>query len=126
MSTYIDTMRAPPAELAKRLDRLYGDEGAASCEDLSELAAQLRELPRFDEALAQARALADPNRLLALALLKRKSSLCACELQAALGVNHATVSHHMRLLAGAGLVASEQRGKWVHYSLAERGAIKVP
>jgi len=43
--------------------------------------------------------------------------LCACEFSDRLGLSAPTVSHHMKGLIEAGLVASEKRGLWVHYRL---------
>ncbi len=43
--------------------------------------------------------------------------LCACEFVERLGLGAPTVSHHMKALNDAGLVASEKRGSWVYYRL---------
>lgn len=43
--------------------------------------------------------------------------LCACKLSEALGLAPSTISHHMSILVGAGLVAARKDGLWVHYSL---------
>lgn len=75
------------------------------------------------------RALADPHRLRALRFLAAPSpaccangeSVCACDLVAHLGLSQPTVSHHMRLLVGAGLVSAEKRGRWMHYTLRPVG-----
>lgn len=133
MSTTIDMM---PSEvdpsLARRLEQLTGQDAACCAEDLQGEAAAIRGAKRFDTALAQAKALADENRLLACLLLKQRAgrggdpSMCACEIQAALGLTHATVSHHMRALLDAGAVVSERRGKWVHYALAPGIAQRLP
>lgn len=32
-----------------------------------------------------------------------------------MGLAQPTISHHMKLLVGAGLVTREQRGKWAYY-----------
>jgi ArsR family transcriptional regulator len=40
---------------------------------------------------------------------------CVCDLTAPLGLSQPTVSHHLKVLAEAGLVGREQRGKWVFY-----------
>jgi ArsR family transcriptional regulator len=34
-----------------------------------------------------------------------------------LGLSQPTVSHHLKKLADAGLVAREQRGKWAYYTV---------
>ena len=45
------------------------------------------------------------------------NEVCACVLSERLGLGAPTVSHHMKALIEAGLVASEKRGLWVYYRL---------
>jgi ArsR family transcriptional regulator len=78
---------------------------------------QIRKDPDFRANLLRAQVIADESRYVTLELLRREKELCACEIQAALGVTHATVSHHMHALLEAGLVSAERRGKWVYYQL---------
>lgn len=125
MSIIIDMMAEQDAALAQRLETLTGADGACCVEDYAALGAKLSATLRFRQALARAKALGDERRLLALALLKRRE-MCACELQAALGLTHATVSHHMAQLVDAGLVASERRGKWTYYQLTDIGHVHAP
>ena len=61
-----------------------------------------------------------------LALLKRRPELCACEIQAATGLTHATVSHHMNVLRDAGLVRARKEGKWMYYRLARSTEVRLP
>ena len=127
MLTSINMMpRRVEAALARRLEALTGEEAACCVQDVR---AELREAqasPTWAAALARAKAMGDEKRLAALALLKRRPGLCACELQAALGLTHATVSHHMAVLLDAGLVTCERRGKWAHYDLDPSIAALVP
>jgi DNA-binding transcriptional ArsR family regulator len=128
MLTLVDMM--PPSKiesgLVERLERLKpGD--AASC--VPEYVGEARGITRsrgFSRALARARALADESRLTAVAMLRRRPELCGCEIQAALGVTHATVSHHMRVLEEAGIVSAERRGKWIYYRLNEKAEVSIP
>jgi ArsR family transcriptional regulator, arsenate/arsenite/antimonite-responsive transcriptional repressor len=63
--------------------------------------------------------LADPHRLTILAALGRaRHDVCVCDFTAALPLNQPTVSHHLRILREAGLIAGERRGTWVYYRLA--------
>lgn len=62
------------------------------------------------------KALSDSNRIKIVKLLQRKS-LCVCEIQAALGVSQPTVSNHLKVLQGAGLVEYVKDGLWVNYSV---------
>ena len=60
-------------------------------------------------------AISDRTRLLMLALINMYGELTATELAAALNVSHATISEHIRLLAG--FVKGAPRGKWIYYSM---------
>ncbi len=62
-------------------------------------------------------ALGDETRLKIVKLLAQHDSLCVCELQGAFAVGQPTVSHHLRILRDAGLVAVGRRGTWAYYSL---------
>ena len=42
--------------------------------------------------------------------------LCACDIERAVGLSQAAVSHHMGLLRRARLVVAEKRGRWIFYS----------
>lgn len=57
-------------------------------------------------------ALADPVRLRLLSLVAAQGEVCSCNLEAPLGKSQPTVSHHTRVLAAAGLIVGERRGKW--------------
>ncbi len=60
--------------------------------------------------------LADPTRLRLLSLIAAAGDArAACDLVEPLGVSQPTVSHHLKVLRTAGLVASEKRGRWVYY-----------
>jgi ArsR family transcriptional regulator, arsenate/arsenite/antimonite-responsive transcriptional repressor len=78
----------------------------------SVLAAPLGEVEADDLARAFA-ALADPVRLRLLSLVADAGEVCSCDLLAPLGRSQPTVSHHTRILAEAGLITGEKRGRWV-------------
>jgi ArsR family transcriptional regulator len=73
------------------------------------------------------KALGDPTRLKILELLRARGKsccelvareergLCACDIEDAVGLSQAAVSHHMGLLRRAGLVDAEKRGRWMFY-----------
>jgi ArsR family transcriptional regulator len=73
------------------------------------------------------KALGDPTRLKILDLLKARGKsccdliardergLCACDIESAVGLSQAAISHHMDLLRRAGLVDAEKRGRWMFY-----------
>jgi ArsR family transcriptional regulator len=65
------------------------------------------------------KALADPNRLRLLSLVKAEPSgeSCVCDLTAPLELGQPTVSHHLKILVDAGLLHRDKRGTWAYYSL---------
>ena len=42
---------------------------------------------------------------------------CACDLVVPLGKSQPTISHHTKVLADAGLITGDKRGKWVWWSV---------
>jgi ArsR family transcriptional regulator len=75
-----------------------------------------------DEAKQKAlvfKALADPNRLRLLSIIRAGSTgeTCVCDLTAPLDLGQPTVSHHLKILVDAGLLHREKRGTWAYYSL---------
>jgi ArsR family transcriptional regulator len=62
-------------------------------------------------------ALADPVRLRLLSFIAAAGEVCACDLLAPLDRSQPTVSHHTKVLADAGLITGEKRGRWVWWSI---------
>ena len=62
-------------------------------------------------------ALADPVRLRLVSLVASRGEVCSCELEEPLGKSQPTISHHTRILAEAGLLVGERRGRWVWWSI---------
>ena len=62
-------------------------------------------------------ALGDPARLRLLSLIATAPAgeVCVCDLVGPIGKSQPTVSHHLKVLADAGLVTSERRGRWSWY-----------
>ncbi|HEX6844761.1 MAG TPA: metalloregulator ArsR/SmtB family transcription factor [Actinomycetota bacterium] len=72
------------------------------------------------ERLAAAlRVVADPARLRLLSRLAscEGAEACVCDLTEPVGLSQPTVSHHLKVLHEAGIVAREKRGRWVYYRL---------
>jgi len=76
--------------------------------------------------LARMKAIADPVRWKALQFLRDPApstcrpgaaGVCGCDFEDVLGLAQPTVSHHMKVLVDAGLVAGEKHGRWVFYRL---------
>lgn len=77
---------------------------------------------RADRLADRLKALADPTRLRMLDLLARqREPLCVCEITARFPLRQPTISHHIRLLREAGLVAGEKRGVWSYYWVTDAG-----
>lgn len=84
-------------------------------------------MKRTDDLVEVFKALGDPTRLKILDLLKARGKsccdlvareergLCACDIEEAVGLSQAAVSHHMGLLRRAGLVEADKRGRWMFY-----------
>lgn len=64
----------------------------------------------------QFKALGDPVRW-AIVRELRAGTRCACELSDVAGVSPPLLSHHLKVLRGAGLIAGTKRGRWVDYTL---------
>jgi ArsR family transcriptional regulator, arsenate/arsenite/antimonite-responsive transcriptional repressor len=60
------------------------------------------------------RALADATRLMIFEAISAKKEMVCRELVALRGVSPATVSHHLKILADAGLIECRRQGQFVH------------
>lgn len=65
-------------------------------------------------------AVSDPVRLQVLSILAAAESgeVCACDFVGPIGKSQPTISHHLKVLTEAGLVATDRRGRWIWYRLA--------
>ena len=74
------------------------------------------------------KAVADPTRLKILKLLKQKGccsigkseGMCACDIEERIKLSQPTISHHMAILAKAGLVQAQKEGLWMWYQRNEK------
>ena len=94
-----------------------------------------RYMRRPEELVPVFKALGDPTRLKILELLRARGKsccnlisreergLCACDIEEAVGLSQAAVSHHMDLLRRAGLVVAEKRGRWMFYRRNEAALV---
>lgn len=62
------------------------------------------------------KALSDANRLGIVEMLS-DGEKCGCKLLEKFDITQPTLSHHMKVLCGCGLVRERRVGKWHHYSL---------
>jgi len=86
------------------------DSTVACCSPLSESKLSEHEAR---EAASIFGALADPVRLRMLSLIAAEAEVCSCALEGPLEKSQPTVSHHTRILAEAGLIEGQKRGRWM-------------
>ncbi len=80
------------------------------------------------EAIALARtlsALADPVRIQLLSIVASKGEVCSCDLMRPLAKSQPTISHHTTILANAGVLIGEKRGRWTWWRLAPEALVDV-
>ena len=85
---------------------------AACCTPLS--VAPLAEADAVELARIYA-ALADTVRLRLLSMIAAAGEICSCDLTEPLSKGQPTVSHHTKILADAGLISGDKRGRWVYW-----------
>lgn len=71
---------------------------------------------KYAENVGLFKALAETNRLMIVDMLSC-GELCACEILEKFHITQPTLSHHMKILCGCGLVNGRKEGKWMYYSL---------
>ena len=85
----------------------------------SPLVTQVMDSAEADDLSRLLKALADPVRLRLLSMIGAASGneACVCDLTDAFELSQPTISHHLKVLREAGLIASQRRGTWVYYRL---------
>jgi len=101
-----------PARVADR--KRFDVDDSLCCAPLTESPLSAADAAELAPVLA---ALGDPVRLRLLSLVAAQGEVCSCNLEAPLGRSQPTVSHHTRVLAEAGLITGERRGKWMWWSI---------
>jgi ArsR family transcriptional regulator, arsenate/arsenite/antimonite-responsive transcriptional repressor len=73
------------------------------------------------------KALADPVRLRLLSLVASHGDgeACVCDLNDAFDLSQPTISHHLKVLADAGLVQRDKRGVWAYYRAVPANLQKI-
>ncbi len=61
------------------------------------------------------KAISDPTRLAALAILWPGGEYCVCQLMARLEASQSRMSRHMKVLKQAGIVLDRRDAQWVRY-----------
>lgn len=80
-----------------------------------------------DDLARALKALADPARLRLLSIIASHegAEACVCDLVEPLGLSQPTVSHHLKVLADAGLVRRDKRGVWAYYALVPQAVAQL-
>ncbi len=108
--TRLDTMPSVPIELEPKRKRPAGE---PCCVPVVYPDVERRQAERLARV---AKAIADPVRLqLVDVLRKHAGKVCVCELVPLFDLSQPTISHHLKVLRDAGVVASERRGLWAYY-----------
>ena len=92
------------------------------CASLTEASLSRREAEQAAEVLA---ALADPIRLRLFSIVAAEGEVCSCNLEGPLSKSQPTISHHTRILAEAGLITGERRGKWTWWRVVPESLEKI-
>src|SRR5579862_3951697 len=113
--------------MSNPLAMLTPAETMACCSPLS---AQPLSMEQAEQVAPLLKALADPVRLRLMSLVASHpgGEACVCDLNEAFDLSQPTISHHLKVLHEAGLLAREKRGVWVYYrarteQLASLGAL---
>jgi ArsR family transcriptional regulator len=97
---------------ARRSTKAEGD--ILCCGSVVETSLAEGEAEKLAQVLA---ALADPVRLRLFSLVAAQGEVCSCDLEKPLDRSQPTISHHTRILAEAGLIVGDKRGKWTWWAV---------
>jgi ArsR family transcriptional regulator, arsenate/arsenite/antimonite-responsive transcriptional repressor len=100
--------------MSKSLVLLTPADTAACCPPLS---AEPLSQAQAEQIAPLLKALAEPVRLRLMSLIASHpgGEACVCDLNEAFDLSQPTISHHLKVLHEAGLLAREKRGVWVYY-----------
>ncbi|MDR1863362.1 MAG: metalloregulator ArsR/SmtB family transcription factor [Treponema sp.] len=82
----------------------------------------------YDSHIEIFKALSDINRLYIMDLLfssGKEGEMCASTIKKDMKISQPTLSYHMKILCGCGLVNRRKNGKWVYYSLNQKDLQKM-
>ncbi|WP_459545035.1 ArsR/SmtB family transcription factor [Nocardia sp. X0981] len=73
------------------------------------------------------KALSDPIRLRLLSSIAARAGqeACVCDLSEGIDLTQPTISHHLKVLRGAGLLTSERRASWVYYRVVPEALARI-
>ncbi|MEV0283607.1 MULTISPECIES: metalloregulator ArsR/SmtB family transcription factor [unclassified Kribbella] len=93
--------------------------GAASGDGAQQVAGVAIDRDEAERLAVVLKALSDPTRLQLLAMIESSANREACvnDLTEPLELSQPTISHHLKILVTAGILAREKRGLWSWYSI---------
>ena len=76
------------------------------------------QIAQHDALVACCKALASPIRMSMIRLIHDANEpLCACDIEQSFDLSQPTISHHLRILRDAGIIAATSRGTNVYYHI---------
>lgn len=96
------------------------EQSICTCGGLEGLISRLPEDSDIEAMSLIHRALADEKRIKILSMLEIQP-LCVCIIRAVLEISDSRLSYHLSILKKIGLIAGEQKGTWITYSLTDKG-----
>lgn len=100
--------------MARVVSRSNTDNVEVCCTPMSQDSLSATDAEGFAEIFA---ALGDPVRLRLFSIISATGEVCSCNLEGPLERSQPTISHHTKILAEAGLIRGEKRGRWVWWSV---------
>ena len=91
--------------------------------NLKELGQSLRNNKDTNDVLIFLNALSNQERFIIFNVLKEKDR-CVCELEVILNKSQPSISHHLRILEGAGIIKGWKKGKFTYYGI-ETESIRI-
>ncbi|MHA1527114.1 MAG: ArsR/SmtB family transcription factor [Promethearchaeota archaeon] len=84
--------------------------------ELQELGQNLRKNKKLNDLLIFLNAMSNNERFIIFNALKERDR-CVCELEVILNKSQPSISHHLRILEGAGLIRGWKKGKFTYYGI---------
>jgi len=77
------------------------------------------DIPAAERLARTFKALRDPARVRLVSIIAAQPNreACVCDLTGPVGLSQPTVSHHLKILTEAGVLAREERGRWAYFRL---------
>ena len=76
------------------------------------------DVAQYDALVACCKALASPIRMSMVRLIHAANEpLCACDIEQSFDLSQPTISHHLRILRDAGIIAATSRGTNVYFHI---------